>query len=112
MADYYRDRVRHGGILSNTFIARWWNRQVITNQYGLPGREARKWGEDTIEGDLPAGVLEENRCDQMIDTANFQYRDEPYFASKDFNLEDIEVPLLSVANWVSYFEILQNLGQL
>lgn len=28
MSDYYRDRCRHGGILSNTFINFWWNRQV------------------------------------------------------------------------------------
>ena len=28
MSDYYRDRCRHGGILSNTFISFWWNRQV------------------------------------------------------------------------------------
>jgi hypothetical protein len=101
MSDYYRDRVRHGGILSNTFVARWWNRQVGTNQYGLPGRAARKWGQDTLEGDLTADVLEKNRQDQTVDTAKYYFRDEEYFASKDFKLEDIEVPLLSVANWVS-----------
>lgn len=28
MADYYRDRCRHGGILANKFIDFWWNRQV------------------------------------------------------------------------------------
>lgn len=28
MSDYYRDRCRHGGILSNTFIKFWWDRQV------------------------------------------------------------------------------------
>ena len=31
MSDYYRDRCRHGGILSNTFIDFWWNRQVSKN---------------------------------------------------------------------------------
>ena len=31
MSDYYRDRCRHGGILSNTFIKFWWNRQVSDN---------------------------------------------------------------------------------
>jgi hypothetical protein len=44
MSDYYRDRCRHGGILSNAFIKFWWNRQVITNQYGRPGRSASNWG--------------------------------------------------------------------
>jgi len=100
MSDYYRDRVRHGGILSNTFIKRWWDRQVLSNQYGLPGRAARNWGPDTIDGDLTEEQLLENRQDQTIDTAKYKFRDEKYFSSKDFDPKDIEVPLLSVANWV------------
>ncbi len=105
MSDYYRDRVRHGGILSNTFIDRWWNMQVVTNQYGRPGRAAKGWGEDTLDGDLQDDVRERNWQDQTVDTAKFKFLDEPYYASKDFDLSDIEVPLLSVANWV------QSLGQ-
>ena len=99
MSDYYRDRCRHGGILSNSFINFWWNRQVITNQYGRPGRHERKWGEDTIEGDLGEDELLANRNDQNIDNANNSFRDEEYYASKEYNMEDIKVPLLSVANW-------------
>jgi predicted acyl esterase len=99
MSDYYRDRCRHGGILSNAFMKFWWDRQVITNQYGRPGRAASKWGEDTIEGDLSPEVLAANRRDQNGDNANNRFRDEEYYASKEFNLEDIKVPLLSVANW-------------
>lgn len=57
MSDYYRDRCRHGGIFSNEFIRFWWNRQVITNQYGRPGRASDKWGEDTIDGDLSQDEL-------------------------------------------------------
>ena len=68
MSDYYRDRCRHGGILSNVFINFWWNRQILPNQYGKPGRAAAefkgiqdgpraKGQEDTIEGDLPEDVL-------------------------------------------------------
>lgn len=45
MSDYYRDRCRQGGIYSDGFIKFWWNRQVITNQYGLAGKAARNWGE-------------------------------------------------------------------
>ena len=99
MSDYYRDRCRHGGIFSDAFIRFWWNRQVITNQYGRPGRAASKWGEDTLEGDLPEHVLAKNRNDQNIDNENNRFRDDEYYASKDFNLKDIEVPVLSVANW-------------
>ncbi|KAF7923365.1 hypothetical protein EAE99_007062 [Botrytis elliptica] len=99
MTDYYRDRCRHGGILSDEFIRFWWNRQVITNQYGRPGRAASKWGEDTIEGDLDEETLLKNRNDQTIDNVNNRFLDDDYYKSKDFNLEDIEVPVLSVANW-------------
>ncbi|KAF4962160.1 hypothetical protein FSARC_9734 [Fusarium sarcochroum] len=99
MSDYYRDRCRHGGILSNAFIKFWWNRQVITNQYGRPGRSARNWGPDTIEGDLPEEELEANRQDQTKDNQVNRFRDESYYASKEYDMGDIEVPLLSVGNW-------------
>jgi predicted acyl esterase len=99
MSDYYRDRCRHGGILSNQFITFWWNRQVVSNQYGKPGRKAGNWGSDTIEGDLVPDELEQNRRDQTIDNVRNKFRDDEYYASKDFDLADVKVPLLSVANW-------------
>ena len=99
MSDYYRDRCRHGGILSDGFIRFWWNRQIITNQYGKPGRSKSNWGPDTIEGDLSEEERAENRQDQNIDNRNNQFRDHPYYASKEYDLGDIQVPLLSVANW-------------
>ncbi|EGP86986.1 unnamed protein product [Zymoseptoria tritici ST99CH_1A5] len=99
MSDYYRDRCRHGGILSNQFITFWWNRQVLSNQYGKPGRKAANWGPDTIEGELSPEELAQNRRDQTIDNVRNKFRDDEYYASKDFDLADIKVPLLSVANW-------------
>ncbi|CAK7210567.1 hypothetical protein SEUCBS140593_000872 [Sporothrix eucalyptigena] len=99
MSDYYRDRCRHGGILSNAFIKFWWNRQVITNQYGLAGRQARNWGPDTLEGDLSEDELAANRNDQTVDNAANKFRDEAYYASKEYDMADIQVPLLSVGNW-------------
>jgi len=99
MSDYYRDRCRHGGILSNGFIKFWWDRQIITNQYGKPGRKARNWGPDTLEGDLSEEEREANRQDQNVDNAKNHYRDEEYYASKEYDMSDIKVPLLSVANW-------------
>jgi predicted acyl esterase len=99
MSDYYRDRCRHGGILSNAFIRFWWNRQVITNQYGRPGRKESNWGPNTSEGDIPEDELERNRRDQNIDNKKYQFRDEPYYASTEYDMGDIEVPLLSVGNW-------------
>ena len=99
MSDYYRDRCRHGGILSDAFIKFWWNRQVITNQYGRAGRKGKNWGPDTIEGDMEEAELEGNRNDQNVDNRENQYRDQGYYASKEYSLEDIEVPVLSAANW-------------
>ena len=99
MSDYYRDRCRHGGILSDKFIDFWWKRQVVTNQYGRPGRAAKKWGDDTIEGDLDDEERVSNCADQTVDNQNNRYRDDPYYASRAFNIEDVNVPLLSVANW-------------
>ncbi|KAK0311713.1 hypothetical protein LTR82_014242 [Friedmanniomyces endolithicus] len=99
MSDYYRDRCRHGGILSNQFISFWWNRQVITNQYGRPGRKAANWGPDTLEGDLDEEELAKHRQDQTIDNVKNRFRDEEYYSTKDFDLADVKVPLLSVANW-------------
>lgn len=108
MSDYYRDRCRHGGIYSNKFINTWWNRQVLVNQYGRAGRSKLEFSkdgpgargqEDTIEGDLPDEVLRQNRREQPDDNEKNKFRDDEYYASKDFNLDDIKVPLLSVANW-------------
>ncbi|CAH0040526.1 unnamed protein product [Clonostachys solani] len=99
MSDYYRDRCRHGGIHSNGFIKFWWNRQVINNQYGRPGRNASNWGPDTIEGDLPEEELLTSRNDQTVDNQVNRFRDEAYYASKEYHMGDIEVPLLSVGNW-------------
>ena len=99
MSDYYRDRCRHGGIFSNGFIRFWWDRQVVTNQYGKPGRKARNWGPDTIEGDLPEEELLGNRNDQNVDNKANRFRDDEYYASKEYDMGDIEVPVLSVGNW-------------
>ncbi|CAI7581227.1 unnamed protein product [Penicillium discolor] len=85
MSDYYRDRCRHGGTLSNAFIKFWWDRQVVSNQYGLAGRAAR---------DLSEEELVANRNDQNIDNLKNRFRDDPYYSSKEYNMEAIKVPLL------------------
>jgi predicted acyl esterase len=99
MADYYRDRCRHGGILTAPFLKFWMERQVKSNLYGLPGRAERNWGPDTLEGDLSTEEIQANLRDQAVDNANALFRDDEYYASREYSLEDIEVPLLSVGNW-------------
>ncbi|KAJ5505527.1 Peptidase S15/CocE/NonD C-terminal [Penicillium expansum] len=56
-------------------------------------------GPDTIEGDLPKEELAANRRDQTQDNVANRFRDEPYYASKEYTMSDIQVPVLSVANW-------------
>ncbi|BGP09035.1 hypothetical protein JCM10049v2_004890 [Rhodotorula toruloides] len=108
MTDYYRDRVRQGGILSNQFVKFWWNNQVVTMQYGNGEKSVRRWGPNSLvgqpigpeclEGVIPPEKLATLRSDQTIDNAKNRYLDEPYHASRVYNLGDIEVPVLSVAN--------------
>jgi predicted acyl esterase len=72
---------------------------VVTNQYGRGGRAARNWGVDTIEGDLPEEELIRNRHDQTVDNVKSRFLDDEYYATKDYNMADIKVPILSVGNW-------------
>lgn len=72
---------------------------MITNQYGRPGRAARRWGDDTLEGDLPEDELRKNCHDQTMENASNHFLDDDYYASRDYDFKDIKVPLLSVANW-------------
>ena len=101
MADYYRDRCRHGGILTG-FLKWWFDRQVLSNQYGRTGKADRNSGPDTIEGDLPEDELAANLRDQTVENAQHFFRDDPYYASREYNLEDIITPVLSVGNWGSF----------
>ncbi|KAK5043598.1 hypothetical protein LTR84_011405 [Exophiala bonariae] len=98
MADYSRDRCRHAGILTS-FLKWWFDRQVLALQYGRPRKDT--WGPDTIEGILNDEELAANLDDQTVDNAQFHYRDENYYASREYNLENIAVPLLSIGNWGS-----------
>ncbi|GJN83986.1 hypothetical protein PLIIFM63780_007537 [Purpureocillium lilacinum] len=97
-SDHYRDICRHGGILSNGGLNVIWHRQVGSNQYGLPGRAARNWGDDTIEGSLSIEELAANRVSIVDAVRAYPFRDGERFSSVAFNLEDVEVPVLSVAN--------------
>ncbi|GME34932.1 Alpha/Beta hydrolase protein [Neofusicoccum parvum] len=96
-SDYYRDAGRHGGILSNAFFRSWYARQVAPNQYGLPGRAARNWGPDTVDGDLTEEELKKNMV-PLDDFLHQRFRDDEDYRASGYNLEDVQVPLLSVAN--------------
>ncbi|KAK0744280.1 Alpha/Beta hydrolase protein [Apiosordaria backusii] len=89
MSDYYRDRCRHGGIYSSGFVERWWDRQVVGNQYGLKGRDR---GERTVDdgGEMGEEELERNRRDQRVDNRENRFRDEEYYREKEYDLGDVE----------------------
>ncbi|KAB8260268.1 Alpha/Beta hydrolase protein [Aspergillus pseudonomiae] len=97
-SDFYRDATRHGGILCNAGIDGIFKRQIGPNQYGLPGRAARNRGDDTIEGSLSEAELAMNRVTLVDRAREARFRDGDHYASVNFNLEDVQVPLLSVAN--------------
>lgn len=43
--------------------------------------------------------LRENCHDQNIDNLTHQFLDDEYYQSRDYDLQDIKVPILSVGNW-------------
>jgi predicted acyl esterase len=99
-ADYYRELARHGGILSD-FIDRWYERQVLSVQHGLgdAGPRSRVTGEP-VAG--PAAMtpedLAKNRADPGREAEQRDLIDE-YYRARMVAFEQIEVPMLSAANW-------------
>lgn len=94
--------------LPNTYPEGWWHRQVASNQYGQSDRTHRNWGPDTLDGTLSEDEMQKNRRDPSVDVVKARYRDDPYYFANQFQLENIEVPLLSVANWVSWPYLLKS----
>jgi len=99
-ADWYRDMTHHGGILC-TFWANWYDMQVRTVQYGLGENGPRS----RVHGDLVCGPetlseeeLAANRC-AFGDDICAHPLDDAYHRERSPIWENIDVPLLSSANW-------------
>jgi len=99
-ADFYRDMTYHGGIRS-TFFANWYDMQVKTVQNGLGDRGPTNavsglnaCGDETLGDD----ELAANRIDLGAEIAEHPL-DDRFHRERSGLLEDIEVPLLSAANW-------------
>lgn len=58
-----------------------------------------EWNADTLDGDLPEKQLVLNRHDQRVENQRNHFLDYDYYTSREYNFNDIEVPLLSVGNW-------------
>jgi uncharacterized protein len=99
-SDYYRELCRHGGILCD-FLSTWSRRQVVSVQYGIGERGSRSIvtgapvaGGETFSDD----VLAQNRADVAAEAAARETID-TYYRARMPRIEDIDIPMLSAANW-------------
>jgi predicted acyl esterase len=99
-SDYYRELCRHGGILCD-FIDSWYNRQVVSVQYGVGERAAKS----TVTAESVAGPvtltpeeLKRNRADVSGEALRRHLIDD-YYRQRMPDFAKITVPLLSAANW-------------
>ena len=99
-SDYYRELARHGGILSD-FLNSWFNRQVLTVQYGLGDRGARS----VVTGEPIAGPdnytdaqLKQNLADVDGEALRRPLIDD-YYRARMVDFSKIKAPLLSAGNW-------------
>jgi predicted acyl esterase len=98
-ADAYRDRARHGGILSNLFFELWYPLQVLSVQHGNPATLEDPWLSERASGPAELGEeeLAANRADPRdqlppaLDGRGYRER------SADWSR--ITVPFLSAASW-------------
>ncbi len=101
-SDHYRDMSRHGGIFSNGFFERWYPRQVLPMQHGLGTAGARSpWVSDGLASGpqtLPEAQLWELRTDYLGGLRSHPL-DDSWHAERTADLGQIQVPLLSAANW-------------
>jgi predicted acyl esterase len=99
-SDWYRDAVRHGGILC-TFFGNWYEMQVTTVQNGLgsrgpvnPNTGEAACGPDTLSDE----ELAARRADFGADVAASEL-DGGYHRARSGDWERMDVPLLSCGNW-------------
>jgi uncharacterized protein len=85
-SDAYREFGRHGGILGNTFLKFWWEKQIAPQQYGFGFRSEEELAADRVV------LLDEMRQREFIDD---------WYRERTPRLEDIEVPVLAAGNWGS-----------
>lgn len=109
-ADYYREFLRHGGILHSFFLS-WYPSTVDRIQHGLGERSDRS----TITGEWVAGPetlsdeeLAANRPDYFRDLREHKLLD-TYHRERTADLSKIEVPLLSAGNWAHHIHTRGNI---
>jgi predicted acyl esterase len=98
-ADAYRDRARHGGIVSNSFFELWYPLQVLSVQHGNPEGPDDPWLSDRATGpeELTEEELAANRADPR--TQRPPELDGRGYRERSADWSRIDVPFLSAANW-------------
>jgi len=98
--DYYREAIRHGGIMSQ-FMTNWFPRAAVRAQHGQGerGPRSRVTGE-TVCG--PETLTEEALRNNRVDIERWildRPLDGPDYRARSARWERIRVPFLSAANW-------------
>jgi len=102
-ADYYREFLRHGGILSS-FYESWYPATILRVQHGLGERgEINEHTGELVSGPqtLTEAQLRENRPDYLADIRSRPLLDD-YHRSRTPDLSAVDVPLLSAGNWAHH----------
>jgi uncharacterized protein len=98
--DFYRDYLRHGGILSE-FAKRWAGIQATTVQYGV-GARARSNANTGVSVAGPVTLAPEELARNIRDTWQESARRplcDDWYQARTPDLSKITLPLLSCANW-------------
>ena len=102
-ADFYRDFMRHGGIMSNGFLDAWYPRQVASIQHCNPNAVMDPWISESASG--PAKLSEEelrkNRSDPIHDILK-RPLDSDWYRSRSPDWSKVVVPFLSAASWAGF----------
>lgn len=101
--DFYRDFNRHGGILSR-FGQAWQDHQIFTVQHGVGGQGRRNPNNGELvagPATLSADELASNRVETISEAKSRELLDE-FSLARTPELERIEVPVLSAANWAHH----------
>ncbi|MDV7241735.1 MULTISPECIES: CocE/NonD family hydrolase [Rhodococcus] len=101
--DAYRDKARHGGILSNNFQQAWYPRQVLSVQHGNPEGPTDPWlgepatgPEKLTEADLLANRIE------LLEEALAHPLDDEHYRTRSADWSRVTVPFLSAASLAGY----------
>ena len=99
--DFYRDRTRQDGIFAAGFVASWWPRSVLRNQYGNPDSpfiDIVTGERSTGPASLTPAELAANRVDYKANILAHPMLDD-WYRERIPDLSRIDYPTLVVANW-------------